>query len=186
MGDGYYYTLSAIAQSFAAIIALNGVFVIYKARALQSRRDELFNRLQQLWMEELINGSGYSQDHARAERELKRITIATILNWAGKHSGRGEIVMEKEKILSEYDWIEQFSKMIIQYFRTPVIFNGITIMISLALLPWRSIMPCFLQYTFVIVLLLWCFVSLLITLHSVFITLEQRGIGLVARFLKQK
>ena len=64
MGDGYFYTLSAIAQSFAAIIALNGVFVLYKLQLLRSRRDELYARLQELWVEDLIDGSSYSRDHA--------------------------------------------------------------------------------------------------------------------------
>jgi hypothetical protein len=41
MLQGYFYTLSAIAQAFAAIVALNAVFVIYKFQLLKNQRDEL-------------------------------------------------------------------------------------------------------------------------------------------------
>ena len=48
MAEGYYYTLSAIAQSFAAIVALNAVFVIYKLQLLRNQRNELILTLRQL------------------------------------------------------------------------------------------------------------------------------------------
>lgn len=51
MDEGYFYTLSAIAQSFAAIIALSAIFVIFKLQALKNQRAEMIRKLSNLRLE---------------------------------------------------------------------------------------------------------------------------------------
>jgi hypothetical protein len=52
MENGYFYTLSAIAQSFAAIVSLYAIFAIYKLQILKNEKNELIIRLKNIIYEQ--------------------------------------------------------------------------------------------------------------------------------------
>jgi heme exporter protein D len=72
MGDGYFYTLSAIAQSFAAIIALSAVFVIYKLQVLKNQQTELIKKLRNIKLRDMTKYHSFSREVA--VDELDRMT----------------------------------------------------------------------------------------------------------------
>jgi len=185
MGDGYFYTLSAVAQSFAAIIAVNGMFVIYKLGILKSRRSELISKLRFLRQKEMGGDSGFVKNCKHGRELVDRFSNEDLIHWVLDNSGRSDIVAEKKRIGKEINNCNQLSGRIIHWFRLPLIINACTIIFSLFLLPWKNVIPCFLEYIFIICVLILSLLALSVSVHSVLVTIELRGFSFIERIFRR-
>jgi len=177
MGDGYFYTLSAIAQSFAAIVALNSIFVIYRLQLLRNRSNDLLTQIRRLRFREFGGASGVDSERKRAEAWTSSATDQDLLEWAETYKGDSDIVAQNRSIAHEYNSNNNSIKGTIDLFKTPMIFNSIIIAVSFILLSSKERL---LALTRSIELIVWGVVllgliGLLITIYSVFKTVSTNG-----------
>jgi heme exporter protein D len=176
MGDGYFYALSAIAQSFAAIIALNAIFVVYKLQAIAGLHRELLKQARLLWaLKQQPMGAGTTFEQYRTESE--RLTDEYMINWLKEEKGRTDIIERKKKIDDELTNNGILRNSIFYWFKRTLIANGIVVSLSLILLPWRNYFGSRLLNIFVGFMLVLCCVVLFITIHAVLITTGLKGFG---------
>jgi len=170
MGDGYFYTLSAIAQSFAAIIALNSIFVIYKMQLLNNRSNDLLTQLRMLRFKEFGGSSGFKTDRDRAKDWINSITNQDLLKWAEAYVGDSEIVAQNVSIMKEYIGNNNSIKKIMELFKTSLILNGIIIAICFILLSLKEKLLCLTKHIeFILcVVVLFSLIGLFVTIYSVF------------------
>ncbi|MCK4395483.1 hypothetical protein KAW96_02690 [candidate division WOR-3 bacterium] len=174
MAEGYYYTLSAVAQSFAAIVALNAVFVIYKFQLLRNQRNELILTLRQLLVQK-EDPHGLPGPRDRASDRVVRMTENQVLEECRDIVNKKGVFSDRfNEQLDLFDKNGQFSKDIIKWFKRTLWFNGTTILLSLIFLPWKNLLPNFLQCIILGIVLLLSICALLVTIHAILFTL---GIG---------
>lgn len=176
MGDGYYYTLSAIAQSFAAIIALNAIFVIYKLQTIREQYNDLFKQIRQWWVRETAGPMGAGTTHQQYTTEAERLLENTLRHWLKERNGQGEIVDHKNKLNEKIENIDNLKRNIFYWFKRTLIANGFVIISSLILLPLRNFMSNELQITMIVLSVLLSYFVLVITIHSVLITAGFKGL----------
>ena len=185
MGEGYFYTLSAIAQSFAAIVALNAVFVIYKLQMLRHQHTESFNKLRKLWYYDILRKD--EMDRNRASNELNRLTEEELSTWADNPPGAyGDIKEKAKKILKEINDIKQFSKKVTNWLKITMLLNGFIILCSLILLPWRDSFLILTQRTILIVIVCFSGFAILTTIYAILVTIELGGLPIIAKIHKDK
>lgn len=179
MAEGYYYTLSAIAQSFAAIIALSTVFIIYKLQIRKYQRDELIKKLRKLYYESLINKPDFTSVTSTIREaytlQVDRMTDDEVINSCrGITGGLGNFLARLKETLKIFEFNESFPKKIIAKLKVTLIINGMVILLSLILLPWKNLLPNFLQYIILGIVLLLSICALLVTINAILFTI---GIG---------
>ena len=130
--------------------------------------------------------SGFEKDREQAKKLLELISDEAVLSWASNNKGRSDIVAEKTKLHDDIYANKQTSKTIFYWFRLPLIFNGIAIISSLMLLPLKKAMSCSLNYIVVALVVLLSIVALLMTGHSVLITIELGGIPIIEKIFGKK
>ena len=163
MTYGYFYTLSAIAQSFAAIVSLYAIFVIYKLQLLRNQSNELFNRLRKMLFNEMKKPTF---DKLReVEIDVNAMSEAELSNWA-KSSEKAEV------IYSEIKLIKRVSSNIISLFKKTLIINGITIAFSLICLPWGNFIPTAFPVLILIIALGLSLSALYLTINAIWITIK--------------
>lgn len=178
MGDGYFYTLSAIAQSFAAIIALSAVFVIYKLQVLKNQHTELIKKLRNIKLRDMTKYHSFSREVA--VDELDRMTDESLLNWAESPSGVLNIVDVARKTFSEIKIIEHFSRVVIPHWiKITLATNVTTIVFSLVLLPWKNLISFF-QYIVLVITLGFSILSLFVTVQAVLTIIEMGRFSVVS------
>lgn len=186
MAEGYFYTLSAVAQSFAAIVALNAVFVIYKLQLLRNQRNELILTLRQLLVQK-EDPTGLIGPRDRASDRVVRMTENQVLEECRDIVNKKGIFSDRFKEqLDLFDKNGQFSKNITKWFRRTLLFNSITILVSLALLPWKNLFPNFLQCILVVIVFLLVIFALLLTIHAILFTIELPGLMIIDRIFGKK
>jgi len=177
MTQGYFYTLSAIAQAFAAIVALNAVFVIYKFQLLKNHRNELFVQLRQLLLRE----------GKLPAVEIENMTDEEILSFSrGVKDGYVNIVKRFKETIMAFDQNKSISENITKWLKISLKFNVVTIMLSLILLPWGGLLPDYLKSIILIEILFFSLFSLLITVNAILITLESGNLPLISGIFNQK
>lgn len=187
MSDGYFYTLSAIAQLFAAIVVLNAVFVIYKFQLLKSQRDELIKQLRQLWLQEKSPYKSPYSERNKAAEQVDMMTDENILSFCrGVTDGRSEIVKRFKETLEAFDANNSLSEKITKWVKVTLILNTTTILLSLLFLPWKNLIPNFLQYTLLIIVLSVSIFALFVTIHAILITLESGELSLISKIFGEK
>lgn len=184
MGDGYFYTLSAIAQSFAAIIALNAIFVIYKLQIIKNQRQELMKKLVDLKLEDMIKKDSWSREDAVSESN--RFTENFLLQWASDNRGSCDMISRKTGVFNDIDENAHFSKMILGWLKKTLLLNGTAILLSLILLPWKYLFPEFLQIVFLILILILSLFALLVTIHAILVTVKLGGIPVIENIFGKK
>lgn len=179
MGDGYFYTLSAIAQSFAAIIALNAVFVIYKLQTISNLYNELFKQARQWWVRENSGPCRVGVTFEQYKTESDRLSEKDLRHWLKQRNGQRDIVEQKKKINDKIETNDNLKRKIFYWFKRTLISDGIVIASSLILLPLRDcFQPMFQGITIAIILFASC-ITLAITLHAVLITAGFKGLRYV-------
>ena len=187
MGDGYFYALSAIAQSFAAIVALNAIFVIYKLQLLKNRRDEVIKKLRQLYRQEKSQHQSPRNLRDISSKQEAMMTDEQILSFArGYTKGPSDLVKKFNGTRELFDKIEKFVTEITKWFKRTLWFNGTTILLSLILLPWKNLFPNFLQCILVVIVLLLVIFALLLTIHAILFTIELPGLMIIDRIFGKK
>jgi hypothetical protein len=174
MGNGYFYTLSAIAQSFAAIVALNGIFIISSIQMLRTRRGDLLTKLRFLRRTEMGGDSGFQADREQAKRLVSYFSDNDLLVWADEHSGRSDIVADKEAVKTEITQNDRMVNKLIGWFRAPMIINMIVIAISLVMLPLKQQIPPEYQFIPIVLIILFGLIALYTTAHSIFLSLNSK------------
>lgn len=173
MLGGYYYTLSAIAQSFAAIVSLYAVFVIYKLQLLRNQRTELTNRLKDLKLKDIRRGVPYNIPDTVHRLRVTTMSEKDLLNWAENPSGViDEITAMAEVTSNEIRTVDEFQKVIIYLFKRTLIINGTTIAFSLLFLPWKNFLYDFLQLLILIIVLCLSLTALVVTMRTIWITIK--------------
>lgn|GEM_PF-3187113 len=185
MGDGYFYTLSAIAQSFAAIVALNAVFVIYKLQLLKNESVELIKKLRKIYIQNSSPEPGSGRIFA--SDRVDRMTDEEVLSFAkGFTGGRSDLVNKNKETLRLHKINAQFSKDITKWFKRTLLFNGSTVLLGLILLPWKNLLPNSVRYIILGIVLLLAVLALLLTIHAILFTLESGGISVIRRIFVKK
>jgi len=174
MGDGYFYTLSAIAQSFAAIIALNGIFVIFKLQALTNQRNELVLQLKTLLYKDMGGDSGFDKDRKIARERIEAYSEKDLLVWAEKIKGQSSIVVEKSTIVAELKKTEGIYNNVIRVFRIPLIINGSVIAFSILFLILKTLWNCIPSYIILAGGGLLSLFALYLTVHSIIMIATKR------------
>lgn len=182
MGDGYFYTLSAIAQSFAAIVALHAVFVIYKLQTLKIQRDDFFKELRDIVYRKSVR-SGVAPDtaHVRVERMSNEDVLNKARTIAAEHPKYADRIQETLDRIGKND---SCRRSIARWLKNTLAFNGTTIVSSLFLLPWKNLFPLVLQYIVMIMVLLLSLFALLTTIHAILITIGY-GIPIISKIFKE-
>jgi len=182
MGDGYFYTLSAVAQSFAAIVGLNAIFVVYKLQGIANLCRALLQQTRRWWVREQAGPAGAGLTYEQYKTQSERLTDDDLRNWLKEHTGPTNIVDQKKKIESELMKCDTLKKSIFYWFKRTLMTNGIVIALSLISLPWRNYLSCPLRIIIVgLVLVLSCIV-LLITIHAVLVTTGLKGLNFLISF----
>lgn len=173
MGDGYFYTLSAIAQSFAAIVALYAIFVIYKLQLLRNQRAEVFNKLKDLKLKDIRRGMRYNINDTVHRLKVSTMSEKDLLNWAANPSGViDEITTMARETFNEIRAVDEFHKVIIYLFKRTLIINGITIAFSLICLPWGTFLPTALPVLILIIALCLSLAALAVTIRAIWLTVK--------------
>jgi len=176
MTQGYFYTLSAIAQAFAAIVALNAVFVIYKFQLLKNHRNELFVQLRQLLLRE----------GKLPAVEIENMTDEEILSFSrGVKGGYSNIVKRFKETIMAFDQNRSISENITKWLKISLKFNVATIMLSLIFLPWEALFPDYLKSIILIEIQVFAIFSLLITANAILITLESGKLSFISKIFKE-
>lgn len=176
MTQGYFYTLSAIAQALAAIVALNTVFVIYKFQILKNQRDELFMQLRQLLL----------RDGKLPAVEIENMTDEEVLSFSrGITGGYVNILKRFKETLIAFDQNIGFSKNISKWVKLTLSFNIATIMFSLVFLPWGGLISDLTKYFILGLTLLSAVFSLLVTVNAILITLESGELTFISKIFKE-
>lgn len=162
MAQGYFYTLSAITQAFAAIVSLYAIFVIYKLQLLRNQSSELFNRLRKMLFNEMKKPT--FENLREAEIRLNAMSEEDILIWA-RSSEKAEGIYDEIKI------IEVFSSNIIGLLKRTLIINGITIAFSLIWLPWCNVLPIGLRIFIIIIAIGLAISTLYKTIKAIWLTI---------------
>jgi len=168
MTQGYFYTLSAIAQAFAAIVALNAVFVIYKLQLLKNQQNELIMELRRLHIQERGGLSG----------QVNMWTDLQVLN-----NSRG--IASCKKPLKRFNETKKLSENIAKWLKITLVFNVVTIIQSLVFLPWGGLLPDYLKSIILTEILFFALLSLLITVHAILITLESGKLSIISKIFKE-
>lgn len=142
MEQGYFYTLSAIAQSFAAIIALNGIFVIFKLQALTNQRNELVLQLKTLLYKDMGGGSGFDADRKAAFEKIESYSEKDFLAWGENGKGQSSIVAEKSAIVSEIKKSAEMYNYVLKLLQLPLLVNGTVIAFSVLFLILKTLLKC--------------------------------------------
>jgi len=187
MGDGYYYTLSAIAQSFAAIVGLNAIFVVYILQLLRNHRAELFNKIRQLKRMVMVEGRRrYPVQVELIEDEINRLSEESLLAWADStKEAKGDIRKLAKNVLKEIENRKGFSNQIFYWLKITLLLNGFTIVLSLVLLPWKQLFPNCLQYALLLIVLLLSIFALFVTIHAILVTIELGGLSIINKIFRQ-
>lgn len=172
MAEGYYYTLSAIAQSFAAIVSLYAIFVIYKLQVLRNHRKSLIEKLRKLWLKEIKRNRRKSELYESDKEFVDEICERNLLKWATNKSGPNNIPRLKEEVYNQIKTLDNFLKGIIDLFKRTLIINGITIAFSLICLPWGNFLHTVLQVLILITALGLSLGALITTLRATWITIK--------------
>jgi hypothetical protein len=167
--QGYFYTLSAIAQAFAAIVALNAVFVVYKLQLLKNQRNELIKELRRL----------LEQQNRWSVTQIEMWTNQQVLDRSGGIPG-------SKKTSKALDQNESVSDNITKWLKITLVFNVTTIMFSLILLPWGGLISDFFKDIVLIGILILALFSLLITVNAILITLESGELKLISKIFESK
>lgn len=176
MAEGYFYTLSAIAQSFAAIIALNAIFVVFKLQTIADLYNELFKQARQWWIREKSGPLGTGSTFEQYKTDSERLSEKDLRHWLKPEKSTGDIVDQKANINDQIENNDNFKKNIYYWFKRTLVTNGTVIILSLILLPLRNCFCSTLQWFLIgLILFLSCFV-LLITIHAVLITAGFKGL----------
>jgi hypothetical protein len=184
MGDGYFYTLSAIAQSFAAIIALNAVFVIFKLQTLKNQRAELIKKLSNLRLEDMIKNGKWKEEAAVSDQN--RWTEDFLLNWALDKGGMGDMADRKNRIHQNVQKGDRFRKGILQWLKRTLLLNGGIIILSLFLLPWGKFIPDDPKCVFVLCILALAAFALAVTVHAILFSVELGGLPIIEKIFLRK
>jgi hypothetical protein len=177
MTQGYFYTLSAIAQAFAAIVALNAVFVIYKFQLLRNQHAESIMELRRL----------HRQRRRGLSVQVEMWTDQEVLNVSRKIAdGEEELSKRFKEKLKAFDKIKIFSRDITEWFKITLKFNIATIILSLVLLPLGGLFPNYLKSIVLVEILFLSLLSLLVTVHTILITLESGELTLISRIFESE
>jgi len=177
MTQGYFYTLSAIAQAFAAIVALNAVFVIYKFQLLRNRSKELIMELRKLLL----------QIQKRSPGQMEMITDKEVLSLSRGITGGvvSNILNGFKETLKSFDQNKSISENITKWLKITLKFNVLTIIFSLAFLPWGGLIPDLMKYVILGLILLSAIFSLLVTVNAILITLESGKLSFISKIFKE-
>jgi hypothetical protein len=178
MGQGYFYTLSAIAQSFAAIIALDAIFVVFKLQHIQNTIENLFVQVRRLRVRDLNNDAHDTISERGYERDVEGLTEEELSTWLqnGKiASNLPRIELKKRALKSAMNNVCRHRRRTMNWFHITLMFDSLTILASLVLLPWGSTWrPC-LHYVVIILILILSCIALISTMHAITITIGYRG-----------
>lgn len=172
MMQGYYYTLSAIVQAFAAIVSLYAIFVIYKLQVIRTHRESLIEKLKNLWLKSIKKVRSKSELYESDYEFINEMPEESLLKWAIDKSGPGNIPRLKEDVYHQIKTTEDFSREIISLFKRTLIINGITITFSLICLPWGNFIPTALPVLILIIALGLSLSALYLTINATWITIK--------------
>lgn len=172
MGNGYFYTLSAIAQSFAAIISLYAIFAVYKLQILKNEKNELIIRLKNIiYNKDVARKYNRGVEYQKAE-ELKSEIFSKPLEDLLALSKKG-YWSATEKITTAIEKLNESPKKIRRLLKYALIINGITIAFSLISLPLGDV----LQKRFTILILVIAIIlglsSLCVTVTAIWLTISR-------------
>ena len=158
--EAYFYTLSTISQTLAALIGIVAIFVIFKLDMLKTERSNSFRRLENLFRSDLskcINPNSKDKSNKEICRIIGKVYVdftiddvdlndisSAIANFdAGlKHSNPMKELIERSKnIIDNISNIDADIKKIPSNFGKLVIVVFITIILSILALPlgWLSV-----------------------------------------------
>lgn len=171
MANGYFYTLSAIAQSFAAIISLYAIFMIYKFRSIRDERNSSFEKLRELRLKQLTLRRRDREFYDGHYEFVYNTSDAQTIKWAKNGSGSNDIPRRKEEIANNIEKLDKFSKQLIYLLKVILILNGVTIAFSLICLPWGNFLPTALPVLVLVIALSLGLVALYRTIKAIWFTI---------------
>jgi hypothetical protein len=177
MGNGYYYTLSAIAQSFAAIIALNTVFVVFRLQLVQNTFESLFSEVRKLIVRDKTGGINDTPSIMLMTREVDTWTKKELCGWLVKGKiesnrlSQPRIEAKRNALNKEMKKIHRHRHDIMNWLYVTLILNSITILISLILLPLGNIRCGIFQHIVISVVLVFGAFTLCSTINAIIITI---------------
>ena len=169
MISGYFYTLSAIAQSFAALIALTAVFVIYKLQFHRNQRDNLIGEMRSLIIQQRLGGrSPITGSKEIIAWNVSKMTKKEVLDLArGITGGESDLYQKFIEVLKEFDNNMHLKEKIIKTFKYSSKANCYTVILSLILLPWGKFFSFLTQASILVLLILFSIFSIFITFKSI-------------------
>jgi hypothetical protein len=167
MQQAFYYTLGAIAQSFSAIIVLNGIFITFKLDSLTHRRNELFLQLKTLLYKDQGGSSGFQVDRNLARERTEAYSEKELLAWGEDGRGQNSIVAEKSSVVDEIIKTNIKYNYVIKSLKTPLKINGLVIAMSVLFLVLQSLRIIFFTSLVLIEVGLLSLIALYITIHSI-------------------
>lgn len=169
MNNGYFYTLSAIAQSFAALIALTAVFVVYKLQFHRNQRDNLIGEMRGLIIQQKLGGrSPLTGSKEIIAWNVNKMTKKEVLDFAREIAGgESELSRKFNEVLKEFDNNMNLKDKIISSFKYSSKANCYTVILSLILLPWGKFFLFLTQTSILILLILFSIFSIFITFKSI-------------------
>lgn len=170
MENGYFYTLSAIAQSFAAIVSLYAIFVVYKLQILKEEKSDKFAELRKVMLKERRYSSGSKGPHEYDEEYVHSFSEKDLIHWAKRNSGRNDIIREKTKVCDKIESLNNLKTQILNIFKKILITNGITIGFSLIFLPMKDILPNGMPNFILLIAIIVAISSLYKTIEAIWIT----------------
>lgn len=145
--EAYFYTLSTVAQSLAALIGIIAVFIIFKIDKLNSQREYNLDLLKNK-ISVMYNQKKYTTKYSSlteltfidSKEELfdKIVTILTKINDSDEN-----IINELKRIVNIINEVNEKGKKIRMRFRRPLIFGLVAIMVSILILPFGWIVTPF-------------------------------------------
>jgi hypothetical protein len=174
LGDGYYYALSSIAQSFAAILALNGVFIIYKIQSLIERKRSALSNLRSILYKDLGGDSGHPEDRRRAKEISPSYDDQQLLKWALNEKGEKDIIQQKKAMLNEYDICDIMLTKIKVLLRAPLIINGVVLSVSLVLIPIKNYLNNMIENIIIILIVLFALIAVTINVKSILVMMKEK------------
>ena len=137
--QAYFYTLSTISQTLAALIGIISIFIIYRLQLLKSEKSQYIEQLRYLISKDwFIDKFPFFKFHLNDDDKFIEEHIGIILK-EFKTECLTQDQYEFRRIAAKLDLNRTISKLYKLYFSHPFHVGALTIIISIFLLPFGSI-----------------------------------------------
>jgi len=143
--NAYYYTLSAISQTIAALVGFIGMFTIFRFQEIQSKKNQLTKELDRLDVKRLNNIDEIQQFGQESFLDLLQMDKSHYAEWRILYTDLIAKYIEDDKkddffrLVSEFNNAKQDTEYYKKTISFPIILGAIAMILSILFLPFGEI-----------------------------------------------